>query len=89
MDYLNINWYIFNMTTLEKIIVYLRGRLIYTDLDECELNTMKRILQYVESLREYEINQLKDAFFYPAPDTAFHDINQAFERYYNEKIKNK
>lgn len=76
------------MTTLDKVIIYLRGYLIYTDLDECESKTMKKILKYTESLKEEEIEQLKDAFYYPSPDPAFHNVKEEFEKYYNEKIKN-
>lgn len=76
------------MTTLEKIIIYLQGYLVYTDLDECESKTMKRILKYAESLKGEEIEQLREAFNYPSPDPAFHNVKEAFEKYYNEKIKN-
>lgn len=76
------------MTTLERHIEYLRGCMLYMDLDDCEIKTMQKILEHAESLREYEIDQLKSAFFAPCPDPAFHNIQTAFQDYYNDKIKN-
>lgn len=68
--------------------MYIKGWMIYTDLDDCEIRTMQKILEHAESLREYEIDQLKSAFFAPCPDPAFHNIQTAFQDYYNDKIKN-
>ena len=89
MDYLSFSYYFWFMTTLDKVIIYLQGYLVYTDLDECESKTMKKILKYAESIKEEEIEQIRDAFEYPCPDPAFHNVKDAFEKYYTEKFKKK
>lgn len=76
------------MTALERHIQYLMGWMVFTDLDECEFKTMKKILEHAESLKDEEMKQLKSAFFAFCPDPAFNNVEEAFEDYYNNKIKN-